>query len=324
MNRIVIVGNGFDRAHGLKTSYGDFIKYIIEESIRGNEEIREHIINVGGLFHEEQSFDNIKKLIKAQKTGNKITFSNLFFRDLLNKYFEADWVDIESFYFTRLSLTSESVVKKLNQEFEEIKTQLELYLLKQKLPPNFKPLTEYHRIFKEGNPKSLLLLNFNYTPTLQPYLKNILVRDKSVINIHGELTSMSNPLIFGYGDDTDNRYIEIKNKNDNDYLENLKRQQYNSANPYSELLTFLRRSVAIEVLVMGHSLGLSDKTLLNQILDHEKVTKIKLFHRKGLPGYNKLSYNLSRIVSSKTYNSGKIVNFPNSSPMPQVPKTSSK
>ena len=28
MNRLVIIGNGFDMAHGLKTSYMDFIKIL--------------------------------------------------------------------------------------------------------------------------------------------------------------------------------------------------------------------------------------------------------------------------------------------------------
>ena len=32
MNRIIIVGNGFDLAHGLKTSYKDFISWYWEKT----------------------------------------------------------------------------------------------------------------------------------------------------------------------------------------------------------------------------------------------------------------------------------------------------
>ncbi|MBE7661152.1 AbiH family protein [Tenacibaculum finnmarkense] len=32
-NLIVIIGNGFDLAHGLKTSYNDFANYYLEEII---------------------------------------------------------------------------------------------------------------------------------------------------------------------------------------------------------------------------------------------------------------------------------------------------
>lgn len=31
MNRIVLIGNGFDLAHGLKTSYADFINWYWEQ-----------------------------------------------------------------------------------------------------------------------------------------------------------------------------------------------------------------------------------------------------------------------------------------------------
>lgn len=31
MNRLILIGNGFDLAHGLKTSYADFIEWYWEE-----------------------------------------------------------------------------------------------------------------------------------------------------------------------------------------------------------------------------------------------------------------------------------------------------
>ena len=35
MNRLVIIGNGFDIAHGLKTSYVDFINWYWEQRVDG-------------------------------------------------------------------------------------------------------------------------------------------------------------------------------------------------------------------------------------------------------------------------------------------------
>ena len=35
MNRLVIIGNGFDMAHGLKTSYKDFINWYWERRLNG-------------------------------------------------------------------------------------------------------------------------------------------------------------------------------------------------------------------------------------------------------------------------------------------------
>ena len=35
MNRLVLIGNGFDLAHGLKTSYADFINWYWETRVMG-------------------------------------------------------------------------------------------------------------------------------------------------------------------------------------------------------------------------------------------------------------------------------------------------
>lgn len=35
MNRLVIIGNGFDLAHGLKTSYNDFVDWYLEKRLKG-------------------------------------------------------------------------------------------------------------------------------------------------------------------------------------------------------------------------------------------------------------------------------------------------
>lgn len=35
MNRLVIIGNGFDMAHGLKTSYMDFINWYWDQRVYG-------------------------------------------------------------------------------------------------------------------------------------------------------------------------------------------------------------------------------------------------------------------------------------------------
>lgn len=35
MNRLVLIGNGFDLAHGMKTSYHDFILNYLKEAFRG-------------------------------------------------------------------------------------------------------------------------------------------------------------------------------------------------------------------------------------------------------------------------------------------------
>ena len=140
----------------------------------------------------------------------------------------------------------------------------------------------------------------------------------TTVYIHGELNSEENPIVFGYGDDTNPKYLDILNNNNNNYLRNLKRQQYNLAAEYDKLkVSMSNMNDEIEVITMGHSLGLADKTLLLEIMNHEKVKKIKLTYHKDMNGYRSLNDNISRIVSSDTLNK-KIVSYPRSIKMPQI------
>ena len=329
MNKIVLTGNGFDRAHKLKTSYGDFVQYMVEESINNNTEIRNSVINVGPLHSYHKSYEYIKanfhSLLTASKktVPNKIHFENNFFRSLLLSYFEADWINIEEFYFKHLNAANGlELIKKLNAEFEIIKIHLEKYLAIQTSGTNGKLIPEFFDIFYKDKPENTLFLNFNYTPTLSLYLDNMPSR-KEIIYIHGELHSEENPIIFGYGDETDSRYISLLQKNDNSYLRNLKRQQYNLATSYQKLQNFISKSDNLEVYCIGHSFGSSDKTLLQEIFENPKVTKIVPFYHKNKEGYRNLNDNLSRMININTLNT-KIVNFPNCSAIPQLVEETKK
>ncbi len=45
MNRLILIGNGFDLSHGLKTSYCDFLKWYIAEAL--------NIFKVTWIFEDE-------------------------------------------------------------------------------------------------------------------------------------------------------------------------------------------------------------------------------------------------------------------------------
>ena len=47
MNRLILIGNGFDLAHGLKTSYADFIEWYWTRRIMGLRGLLSHISNDG-------------------------------------------------------------------------------------------------------------------------------------------------------------------------------------------------------------------------------------------------------------------------------------
>ncbi|MFT5668924.1 MAG: hypothetical protein ACI9DK_003129 [Vicingaceae bacterium] len=129
MNRIILIGNGFDKASGLETSYGDFIlwyfKSIFEEKLKGEVTEGKHfykdpLLSVKNFRVESISFfakaiaelDDVLELkrlksfyIQGFSDGNpeanhaRINLSSEFFKNLLlNK----TWGEIESEYFKAL------------------------------------------------------------------------------------------------------------------------------------------------------------------------------------------------------------------------------
>jgi hypothetical protein len=132
------------------------------------------------------------------------------------------------------------------------------------------------------------LLNFNYTKTVINYRKENLPYHNEgdvfsypdgdgikteLIHIHGELNKQENPIIFGYGDEQDEVHKEIE-KRGGDFLDNLKTINYTKAPNYKQLINYIE-SDKYQVLIMGHSCGLSDKTLLNTLFEHENCVSIK-------------------------------------------------
>lgn len=177
-----------------------------------------------------------------------------------------------------------------------------------------KPFQETHCI-----PKNTLILNFNYTQTGE----KLYARNKDwVINIHGELNNERNPIIFGYGDELDDDYKRIEKLQDNDFLENIKSVRYHETNRYRYLLDFIEHK-PYQVLIMGHSCGNSDRTLLNTLFEHRNCISVKVYYHQredGTDDYSQLIRNLSRNFNDKPAMRDKVVNKEYCLPLVPIPR----
>ena len=351
MNRIILIGNGFDLAHGLKTSYKDFItdyweqiatqfqkayedKTLLNES-DGTYKFSNKDITINKLsYYSNINFDNTSgkkgydKIIDFlnkfhQPRKNELKYTNQFLGQITNKIIN-NWVDIELEYYLALNqcLTGEPGyrIEQLNNEFSLIKNGLQEYLKKQNtgnitrstvIAGNIYPEI-MHRSIPEGqNQISInhtLFLNFNYTNTQNMYFlgKN----SDMLIHIHGELGNNENPIIFGFGDEIDEKYKLIEQKNDNRYLENIKSMKYSETRNYQNLLSFINSEI-FQIFIMGHSCGVSDRTLLNTLFEHKNCVSIKIFYHKidiTTDNYNDVYKNISRNFTSKPLMREKVVN----------------
>jgi len=365
MNRIVIIGNGFDLAHGLDTRYSDFIDYLWE---RERERFSSHNIiyrlDSNKHFPYEYKGDFIEIYMESPFTSRDIalgfgcdwfkylnecrdcrietenTFLNtisqkLPFQNYIDKekgypreinlrlYENAPlqkWVNIEEEYFLELTKCLNDKrhggIKKLNEEFSKIKIALEMYLNDLHPSTAFKDEIRQHLEKTDHNGKPIgntLFLNFNYTSTIEQYAHNI----GPVIYIHGKLKDSDNPIIFGYGDELNENHKLLENKNDNEYLKHIKSIEYLKTDNYKRLQAFMD-SDEYEIFIMGHSCGVSDRTLLNNLFEHKHCRSIRVFYHKrndGTDDYFDVECNIYRNFNDKNAMRGKVVSKKDSVPL---------
>lgn len=166
-------------------------------------------------------------------------------------------------------------------------------------------------------PDRIMLLNFNYTNTADFYFPN----HPSFIlnNIHGKLTKPEN-VIFGYGDESDDEYKRLQKINDNEYLRHIKTNRYLETPNYRDLLSFID-SAPFQVCIMGHSCGLSDKTLLNTLFEHKNCVSIKPYYyvnEQGKDNYLDIVQNISRNFTNPQLMRDRVVNKTYCEELPQV------
>jgi len=349
MNRIILIGNGFDLAHELETSYKQIIdnfwkdeknnfeawrlrelKNAHDPYLKSYDNVFINIsINVKWLNYAEPPIDGdgYNWFIKNKDKYIKFECKNTFLSHITEKTNLQNWVDIEKEYYLTLNMCSkdEDVIK-LNDDFFKLKNILEKYIEAQTrkgilLSPQIKshlqlgPLEHEQHNNLNVSLDSVLFLNFNYTKTDEPYHKYCTCNNIGVIRIHGELENPANPIIFGYGNEADDSYKAIKNKDNNDYLKNIKLFRYIETSNYSNLLNFIN-SDEYEVFIMGHSCGVSDRTVLGKIFDHDNCLSIKIFYYdKDTEDYTNKVKNISKAFTKKSIMDNIIVNKENCYPL---------
>lgn len=316
MNRLIIIGNGFDLAHGLKTKYSDFLDWIkirIYESIqivRGGRAIVDDdlcfYIAYGGFKKKLEEFDFCGKPFNDRSRSKEETLhhKNYFLGSLLKNYKNKGWSDIENEYYeTLIRLTknegAESYIKKLQDDFYIIIKLLEEFLTIEnektiekdnnllgifkadielyEIAEEFKTELTLSKFLKVENIKAKQTLFLNFNYTDTTSLYMARTGTKT-IHIHGELNKVDNPIIFGYGDELDDDYKNLeKSSYKNVLFNNIKSVNYLKTDNYRQLLTFIN-SDYYQIYIVGHSCGNTDRTLLNLLFEHHNCASIKPFY----------------------------------------------
>lgn len=324
MNRLVIIGNGFDLAHGLKTSYKDFIYWYWKKRL--GRLVNGHTSDImDGLctlkLNPQTGYSRYVDLINIdvdffQQTGKEffnyiknndqaVTYDPCpLMRRICTAIENKGWVDIEREYFEELTTPLRNIGIQISNTHNPDYTNLCLELIRRELceylaevtNEELKPqedllkaitcriyeqdisnedkhkIQDYYRPSSENewNPKKIMLLDFNYTGTTGLYAKD----DRVTINhIHGSLDDPSS-IIFGYGDELDENNERMQYGEYREYLKHAKSLNYMESSAYQDMLSFANEA-EFQILIMGHSCGLSDRTLLNTLFEHRNCISIK-------------------------------------------------
>lgn len=149
MNRIILIGNGFDLAHEMKTSYRDFLNYYwsnIAKEISGKRgRFENDDVTISFLYQDEFKGGYIDILKKIERNSERITINNRFLKVLTERNYIHNWVDVEAEYYRLLKeiITKKNkyagnetyTIDKLNKELNDIKCELVDYLISEELKP---------------------------------------------------------------------------------------------------------------------------------------------------------------------------------------------
>lgn len=360
MNRLVLIGNGFDLAHQLPTSYQHFINWYMgdlgERLMRGENKV------VSDALCSFVLKDNINLCCWGYVWGHHYVRNNPFIpwnpreevlhvmsdREVCNctitpflqkimKCMSTNkWVDIEREYYSLLleeKMTKDEGIilpdyKSINLQLDYLRTKLVEYLnglssvktpfiaeIQNKI---FAPISKNeialsspsyydYRTKEQNRPSAIMLLNFNYTKTLEHYILN---RDNVSINyIHGRL-DVPESVIFGYGDEVDSGFKKLQNMENNECLRHMKSIHYLESDNYRRMLEFVE-SAPFQICIMGHSCGNSDRTLLNTLFEHRNCVSIKPYYyvkKNGEDNYLDLTMNISRNFTDMKLMRDRVVN----------------
>lgn len=358
MNRLVLIGNGFDLAHGLKTSYKDFIYWYwdqwgnrllssLEKSdtdglclfkIKDNVEVRNWAsVFQGWYYRRENPFipwqtNDVINLAMKDRDLCDFTITSPLLQKICN-HLSYGWVDIENDYYSlllqRTSNTrpsTEQDIKDLNIHLNTLRDYLIFYLRSEE-KKEIKVFDEikdkiYRPIAKDeiavtnlkfsGNcrekslPSNIMLLNFNYTRTPEQYLTDS--SNVRVNYIHGMLDNPES-VVFGYGDELDEKYKRLQELNENEVLRHIKSIRYLESDRYRKVLEFIE-SGPFQICIMGHSCGNSDRTLLNTIFEHRNCISVKPYYYVygQEDNYLELVQNISRNFTDMKLMRDRVVN----------------
>lgn len=343
---LLVIGNGFDLAHGLKTKYTDFLDFFNKQF--SNIEISEQFFNIGEINpfrkiiqasidskDDEALHENLKNYMQAPFGNFWIAYFNKIREDRHNRIGEG-WVDFEREVervigqLEKLLLHSadfdenDSILKEIMGDYFNKSAEIVTQEFIPKLNWDLKILTlflEFYLIEEEKKlsiaPKSFFkklnvqaVISYNYTDTFRAVYK----KGKTNIPVHfvhGQLGEHN--LVLGIGET-----LSGEEKNNFTVCASFKKFfqsiKYKLGNDYRNILPSKPDIYnKWQIVFYGHSLDSTDKDSLKRLLKKAEDFPVKIYYYDD-DDYNQQIANAIQLIEKdqliKDVNAGRIVFLP--------------
>lgn len=339
MSNVLIVGNGFDLAHGLPTKYSDYLKQLERSSDfydHVNSEYHEpdwqeldDLIDSVVCYHLTTKMNENKGWIDFELEIKEIVESvasieNIFVRKLdinTKKYYYIVSKDtLENIPIFLLRYIYRDGKQQLRWEQEELKTLKEEVLKHIKLFISFfeKYLTWLFDSVQPITPIPFFekmsvdyFLSFNYTPTFEILYKNRykIFGDENICFVHGIIEN-TGKIVMGIGSEFYDENIH------EDYVELFKfyqRYEYDTDYNYQEWIPLLSKERTLSfdnsnseknskkhtIIIYGHSIDPTDRDILYPFLSLDNV-KVKIYYY-GKDAKLQIEKNLLKILKRELF-----------------------
>jgi hypothetical protein len=280
-NNILVIGNGFDLYHELKTKYIDFVKFTkkdlelsrtpfikcfqmmadandgwidCEDTIHGIIKLFDKILNE--ICDTKKTYFSTKKLSKESME--------------IIKVFEHYFIKRDTMY-SSMQITAEFI-----NGFNEFDKRKFLDSLKRDLDDTIRALWHYLKFDLEQaeeiklseqikNIQPSYVINFNYTNTVSELYK---VEEENIFYIHGNLKDESKNMVFGIPDDKEENLDFVYFKK---YFQRI--QKKTGVVERSRFHANESERIPVNLHFFGHSLGLTDSDVIREITEmSDKMT----------------------------------------------------
>lgn len=207
MERLFIIGNGFDKAHNLNTSYYDFKEYIIRRYPKGKK-------GYSGLLEGTSMPDGVIEYNLEEVVGSIIKTIDECGEDAWGAleeclggafidtiYFDNQWAysetNIEDEHIFRSIYENEDITQSVTDAYKILSSLFRDWVYEDLSSIKYDEICPLNStpIFDDG-----LFLSFNYTMTLEMVYG---VSNDRICHIHGAVINPKSRVYFGHGDDSE-------------------------------------------------------------------------------------------------------------------------